>query len=69
MEMITISKFEFDNLMGLKTEIDNIKKNYVSKSEFEEKIYQNQIYFDVAKEIHKKIKNKEMNVLNEDEVF
>ena len=68
-EIITINKSEFDDLMGLKNEIKNIKENYISRDEFNEKIYQNQIYFDVAKDIDKKIKNKEMKVLDENEVL
>ncbi len=35
-EMITINKSEFDDLIGLKKEIKDIKENYISRDEIDD---------------------------------
>lgn len=66
METVTISKEEY---FHLKEDIREIKENYVSKSEIESLLLQNQIYFDVALKIDKQVRDKKVKLLGEDEVL
>ncbi|OQY00373.1 MAG: hypothetical protein B6I26_08395 [Desulfobacteraceae bacterium 4572_130] len=70
METIAIPKFEYNNLLGLKNEIENIKKNYISRNEMDEiletiEILSDKKLMNSIKQSNREIKEGKTKILND----